>query len=109
MGSIRAWLPSRRSTAHHSGALVIRFSGQVRSGRDTGSTNSWNGLYRWTGRGEPRCGFHTGWVSGTGRSGVRRREVLDETYASGEMVIGSAPGVGWSWRDRRTPRPATEG
>ncbi len=44
MGSIRAWLPSRRSTAHHSGALVIRLSGQVRSGRDTGSTSSWNGL-----------------------------------------------------------------
>ena len=44
MGSIRAWLPSRRSTAHHSGALVIRVSGQVRSGRDTGSTSSWNDL-----------------------------------------------------------------
>ena len=44
MGSIRAWLPSRRSTAHHSGAFVIRVSGQVRSGRDTGSTRSWNDL-----------------------------------------------------------------
>ena len=43
IGSIRAWLPSRRSTAHHCGALVMTVSGQVRSGRDTGSTSSWNG------------------------------------------------------------------
>ena len=43
IGSISAWLPSRRSTAHHSGALVMRLSGQVRSGSDTGSTISWNG------------------------------------------------------------------
>ena len=32
IGSMRAWLPSRRSTEHHSGAFVIRWSGQVRSG-----------------------------------------------------------------------------
>ena len=43
IGSISAWLPSRRSTAHHSGAEVIRLSGQVRSASATGSTSSWNG------------------------------------------------------------------
>ena len=36
IGSTRAWLPSRRSTEHHSGALVIRRSGQVRSASSTG-------------------------------------------------------------------------
>ncbi len=35
IGSISAWLPSRRSTAHHWGAFVTRFVGQVRSGRST--------------------------------------------------------------------------
>ena len=30
MGSIRAWLPSRRSTEHHTGALLMVLSGQVR-------------------------------------------------------------------------------
>ena len=42
IGSISAWLPSRRSTAHHSGALVATLSGQVRSGTDTFSTSSAN-------------------------------------------------------------------
>ena len=28
IGSIRAWLPSRRSTAHHSGARSMTLSGQ---------------------------------------------------------------------------------
>ena len=30
MGSTRAWLPSRRSTEHQMGALVMTLSGQVR-------------------------------------------------------------------------------
>ena len=33
IGSMSAWLPSRRSTEHHSGAFVMRWSGQVRSGQ----------------------------------------------------------------------------
>ncbi len=37
MGLTRAWLPSRRSTLHQTGALVMVFSGQVRSGRWIGS------------------------------------------------------------------------
>ena len=31
IGSISAWLPSRRSTLHHSGALSMTTLGQVRS------------------------------------------------------------------------------
>src|SRR6478735_4847921 len=41
IGCGRAWLPSRRSTEHHSGAWVSVWSGQVRSGRETGG----NGRY----------------------------------------------------------------
>jgi hypothetical protein len=36
IGSISAWFPSRRSTEHHSGALSITWSGQVRSARRSG-------------------------------------------------------------------------
>jgi hypothetical protein len=45
IGSISAWLPSRRSTAHQRGAWVVTFSGQVRSGSAIGV----NGAYRWIG------------------------------------------------------------
>jgi hypothetical protein len=37
MGSIRAWLPSRRSVESQRGARVICCAGQVRSGRSIGS------------------------------------------------------------------------
>ena len=73
IGSISAWLPSRRSTAHHCGATVIRLSGQVRSGRETGSTSWWNGMYRWNGMCEPALVVPGGLASGAGRSGVRTR------------------------------------
>ena len=43
IGSMRAWLPSRRSTEHHSGALVIWRFGHSRSGKCRGSGK--NGLY----------------------------------------------------------------
>lgn len=42
IGSMRAWLPSRRSTAHQRGACVMRFVGHVRSGSSTRSC-SWYG------------------------------------------------------------------
>jgi hypothetical protein len=54
IGSIRAWLPSRRSTAHHWGAAVIRLFGQVRSGRST-RIWEWNGWYRWIGMPDGCC------------------------------------------------------
>src|SRR5258708_6335864 len=41
IGSMSAWLPSRRSTLHQRGALVIRADGQVRSSRRAGR----NGRY----------------------------------------------------------------
>src|SRR3712207_6581353 len=55
MGSISAWLPSRRSTAHQRGATVVTFSGQVRSGRPTGV----KGAYRWIGISEGCWGWRT--------------------------------------------------
>src|SRR5699024_12062392 len=39
IGSMRAWLPSRRSTAHQRGARVMRREGQVRSGRSEEHTS----------------------------------------------------------------------
>src|SRR5215467_7798662 len=36
IGSMRAWLPSRRSTEHQRGALTSFLSGQVRSGSSSG-------------------------------------------------------------------------
>ncbi|SHV03015.1 Uncharacterised protein [Mycobacteroides abscessus subsp. abscessus] len=49
IGSIKAWLPSRRSTAPHCGARVITLSGQVRSGSSIFSTSSVKERYRCTG------------------------------------------------------------
>jgi hypothetical protein len=51
IGSMSAWLPSRRSTAHQRGAVVMRFVGQVRSGRST-AICSWYGRYLWIGMAE---------------------------------------------------------
>ncbi|CAD5999748.1 protein of unknown function [Agreia sp. COWG] len=48
IGSIRAWLPSLRSTAHQRGASVIFLAGQLRSGSST-AICSWNGRYLWIG------------------------------------------------------------
>src|ERR1700722_4220872 len=61
IGSINAWLPSRRSTAHHSGARLTTRSGQVRSASRMDSTSSANGRYRLTGIDDPRWIFHAGW------------------------------------------------
>jgi hypothetical protein len=56
IGSMRAWLPSRRSTAHHRGAAVMCLSGQVRSGSSTVNA-SWYGRYLWIGIAEAVCVF----------------------------------------------------
>jgi hypothetical protein len=37
IGSMSAWLPSRRSTLHHCGAAVVVRLGQVRSASSTGA------------------------------------------------------------------------
>src|SRR5690606_10170239 len=56
MGSMRAWLPSRRSTAHQRGAVSMRLSGHVRSGRET-SICRWYGRDLWIGIPDGCCGF----------------------------------------------------
>src|SRR5699024_4950438 len=61
IGSINAWLPSRRSTAHHIGARLMTRSGQLRSGTRMGSTSSANGRYRPMGIADPRWAFQAGW------------------------------------------------
>ena len=60
IGSISAWLPSRRSTAHHIGARSMTLSGQVRSATAMVSTSSAKLRYRLTGIDEPRWVFHAG-------------------------------------------------
>ena len=56
IGSMRAWLPSRRSTAHQRGALLMTWVGQVRSGRST-AIWSWKGTYFVTGIPDGCCGW----------------------------------------------------
>jgi hypothetical protein len=51
IGSISAWLPSRRSTEHHSGVFSIRVAGQVRSGSSIGV----KGWYRANGMPDGFC------------------------------------------------------
>ncbi|GAA1243802.1 hypothetical protein GCM10009609_03940 [Pseudonocardia aurantiaca] len=52
---------------------------------------------------EPRCGFQTGWPSGTEPDGVRSLLADDETKLSGEGVIA---GCSWVWADQRGPAHA---
>src|SRR6516225_10821607 len=104
IGSISAWLPSRRSTAHHSGAPAMTRSGQLRSASRTGSTSSKNGRYRLIGIDEPRWGFHTGWPGADGPAGLTTLRA--DVYASGpegreKVVTVVAPGVSEGTSDRR--------
>src|SRR5688572_20586363 len=85
IGSMSAWLPSRRSTAHQRGAVVMRFDGQVRSGRSTANC-SWYGRYRCTGIGDGCWVFFMGvlfslygWVSAD-----------DELRSEGGLELGLA-------------------
>src|SRR5437879_73581 len=65
IGSMSAWLPSRRSTEHHSGAFWRRLLGQVRS-------CSTSGIHGWY--------FSKGIFLGvTGLRGIRRLLVLSST------------------------------
>src|SRR3954447_15316108 len=109
IGSIRAWLPSRRSTAHHIGAWSTTRSGQVRSASVTGSTSSANVRYRLTGIDVVRWVFQAG-CPGLGAPAGLLMVRADEK-ASGESGAGLenvvtmvAPGV-WGGtskgRDRR--------
>ena len=70
IGSISAWLPSRRSTAHHSGALSMTLSGQVRCCTDTDSTSSAKLRYRLVGMDVRRWVFQAGCPSFGAPDGV---------------------------------------
>ena len=72
MGSIRAWLPSRRSTAHHSGALVIR--GPARCGRAARRARPARGTACSGGRASARCAGRSRRAGprGSGRRGCVR-------------------------------------
>src|SRR5262245_34509323 len=86
IGSIRAWLPSRRSTAHHIGARSTILSGHVRSASATDSTSSAKGRYRPTGIAEPRWVFQAGWPGFGAPDGVVRARA--DANASGESGAG---------------------
>src|SRR6478735_1340918 len=94
IGSIRAWLPSRRSTAHHCGAVSMTLSGQVRSVRVTFSTSSAKVRYRFTGIEDARWVFHEGWPGLRGPAGVliARTEEKASDEISG-VVMMLAPGL----------------
>ncbi len=94
IGSMRAWLPSRRSTAHHRGALVSLWSGQWRSGSSSG-TNAWyfsNGIFL-------GCAGSGGMfgslfvVSGCRVEGVRKSKKLParRRRSFGECLRGRSP------------------
>src|SRR5947209_20311870 len=91
IGSISAWFPSRRSTAHHIGACVMTLSGHVRSGRLTGSTSSANGRYRWIGIDVPRWVFHPGCPARGAPPGVLM--VRADTNASALLVTSTRGSV----------------
>ncbi len=78
IGSMSAWLPSRRSTAHHRGAAVSLRSGQVRSGSSSG-TNGWyfsNGIFFGvTGCGGMGCSLRV-WVGGGVFGAGKRKKLL---------------------------------
>src|SRR5919112_4048967 len=86
IGSIRAWLPSRRSTAHQSGARSTTLSGQVRSASVTDSTSAAKGRYRLTGIDVVRWVFQAGWPGLGGPDGLLM--VRTDVNASGESGAG---------------------
>src|SRR4029077_13518617 len=98
IGSIRALLPSRRSTAHHMGARSTTRSGQVRSASVTGSTSAAKVRYRLTGIDVVRWVFQAGWPALGAPDGLLMLRA--DVKASGESGAGLekvvtmvAPGV----------------
>src|SRR5436190_24339960 len=116
IGSIRAWLPSRRSTAHHIGARSTILSGQVRSASVTGSTSSAKLRYRPTGIDVPRWVFQAGWPGLAGPDGLLmllaagdQAKVSAESGVSFEKVVTViAPGVLDGTRPARRDHPRRE-
>src|SRR5450830_1762527 len=85
IGSMSAWLPSRRSVDSHRGALVMRAEGQVRSGRSTPAVSR-NGRYLFRGIAEGCCALRGCWSC---------------RMSVGPYVVGSA------WPAHQPPRRET--
>jgi hypothetical protein len=116
IGSMRAWLPSRRSTEHQRGAFSIRRSGQVRSGRSSGR----NGRYlskgmRFGVTGSGGIAGPLGWALLGGRDGCRGNK---KPPAIGRRSSGRTPMVALAYISRRrldgvvmprNPPPAADG
>src|SRR5690625_3640525 len=83
MGSISAWLPSRRSTAHQRGARVIRREGQRRSGSSTSICCS-KGGYLWVGMPEG-CWGASPWGPRTGARGWATAELDGCRWGGGAL------------------------
>src|SRR5699024_5232241 len=88
---MRAWLPSRRSTAHQRGARVMRREGQVRSGSST-RICSWKGRYLWIGMPEGCCGASpavpTTGAAGSASAATAGAEVIVESVIRGSFSLG---------------------
>src|SRR3954453_7816184 len=107
IGSMSAWLPSRRSTEHHCGACVMTFDGQVRSGRSMGG----NAEYRENGMGDGCWMFLTGSLvshqfgrPGMVSSATRVRPVSEALVAAAKEEV-AAPHVSTVSQDGHAPPP----
>ena len=102
MGSMRDWLPSRRSVLSQRGAAVMRLSGQVRSGRSM-ETTSRNGRYLANGIPEGCWGagraLRIGFLLGSDASWFRRR--FRQRLRSSEGIRGHDQGRGRAGRVSR--------
>src|SRR5674476_1223255 len=106
MGSMSAWLPSRRSVDSHRGAWVIFMAGHVRSGRSIGT----KGVYRLNGMGDGCC---TGspiwgrvpkvWVMSGFLAGMGGRRACSDSAARPSKA---GPLAAESLHARRPPIPA---
>ena len=125
IGSISAWLPSRRSTLHHNGGAVITLSGQVRAPLSIGA----NGRYFLVGScnmvgvpvlrqprpgpGLQRSGESSGFlapVPGERSVGLRLSDAGAGAYAAAHCLGGAARTVAdsYAWAESSS-RPATQG
>ena len=87
IGSMSAWLPSRRSVDSQRGAWVILRLGHCRSGRSTAG----KGRYRWHGMPDGRCGAGTDDPVGLMTLGLLRGEVLGAVGAGKQPATRGRP------------------
>ena len=72
IGSINAWLPSRRSTLHQTGGRVMTWFGQVRSANATGAKGRYfcDGILIMTGLARRDCQIRQVFPAGSGTANV---------------------------------------